>query len=144
MTSVVVRHVGIVVQDLDYSLRFWNEGMGFKVFSHNEESGSHIDNVMGAENVAVTTVKLQDENGMIIELLKFDNNNSNLKWDGTPFTTGITHIALTVDDIDKCCQKLTKFGATFHCKPQCSPDKSVKFLYCRGPENLILEIVSHQ
>lgn len=52
------------------------------------------------KNVKVTTVKIKDKNNQIIELLKFKNYESTRKWQGKIFTTGPTHIALTVKNIE--------------------------------------------
>ena len=53
-----MRHVGLVVADLDNSIEFWSETMGFSVSRQMQESGPHIDAMMGLENVRVTTSKL--------------------------------------------------------------------------------------
>ena len=47
--TTTIRHVGLVVADLEGALKFWCDTMGFVVSRQMEESGPHIDTVMGLE-----------------------------------------------------------------------------------------------
>ena len=142
--TATVRHTGIVVADFDAALHFWCEVLGFVVQRRMEEAGPHINAVMELEDVKVTTAKLADPNGNLVELLKFHSHPDRSEWNGTPVTTGLTHIALTVDDLDGLYETLRGEGVRFHTPPQISPDGLAKFTYCRGPEGLILELVEVQ
>lgn len=136
-----IRHTGLVVADLEAALRFWCDLLGFKVARRMDEAGQHIDAMMGLEGVQVTTVKLAAPDGNLVELLYFHSHPDQPAWIGTPYSTGFTHIALTVDDLDAACQRLAGAGATFSAPPQTSPDGSAKVTYCRGPEGVLLELV---
>jgi len=50
-----IRHVGLVVVDFEQSIKFWCDAMGFVVSRQMEESGPHIDAMMGLKDVRVTT-----------------------------------------------------------------------------------------
>lgn len=139
-----VRHVGIVVSDLDKSKRFWEEVLGFSVYVKLEESGPFIDNVLGLKDVDLTSVKLKADDGCMIELLHFHSHSDKLKWNGTPFSTGITHIALNVDDIDLACEKLLAAGAKIPKKPQTSADGKVKVTYASAPDGVLIELVEER
>ena len=135
-----VRHTGIVVADLDHVLGFWCEVLGFRVDRRMEEFGSDLDAVLGLEGVRVTTVKLAAPNGGLIELLRFHSHPDKPKWSGTAFSTGLTHVALTVDDIEEVCARMDEYG--YEPEPwHRSPDGQVKMTYCRGPEGLLVELV---
>ena len=41
-----IRHTGIVVIDLDESLRFYRDLLGFQIAKQMEESGNYIDNIL--------------------------------------------------------------------------------------------------
>ena len=92
-------------------------------------------------DVKVTTVKLAAPDDKLIELLQFHSHPDRPSWIGTPYSTGLTHIALTVDDLDSVYRKLAGAGVTFFAPPQRSPDGIVKVTYCQGPEDLLLELV---
>ena len=136
-----IRHTGLVVADLDLALRLWCDVLGFQVARRMEESGPHIDAMMGLENVSVTTVKLAAPDGNLVELLHFLSHPDKPTWTGTPHSTGFTHIALTVTDLDELREKLSEFGATFSAPPQYSPDGAVKVTYCRCSDGVLLELV---
>lgn len=136
-----IRHVGLVVADLERALAFWCDLLGFRVAKRMDESGTHIDAMMGLKDVRVTTAKLAAPDGNLIELLHFHSHPDQPAWTGTPHSTGFTHIALTVDDLDAVCKKLAQAGVFFFAPPQRSPDGYAKVTYCRGPEGVLLELV---
>lgn len=136
-----IRHVGLVVADLESSLHFWCDILGFRIERKMEESGPHIDAMMGLQGVRVTTAKLADPDGNLVELLKFHSHPDRPAWSGTPYSTGFTHIALTVDNLDNLLPQLIAVGAKVTSLPQFSPDGKVKVLYIRGLEDILIELV---
>ncbi len=136
-----IRHTGIVVVDLEEALRFWTEVLGFEIKVRMDEAGPHIDAMMGLEDVRVTTAKLKAPDESMVELLQFHSHPDVAAWGGGASSTGLTHIALTVDDIDAVCARVEAFGGSLVAPPQPSPDGNVRVTYCRGPEGLLLEVV---
>ena len=136
-----IRHVGLVVTDIKKSLKFWCETMGFVVSRQMEEAGPHIDAMMGLKNVRVTTAKLSAPDGNLLELLCFHSHPDKGQWEGSPYSTGLTHIALTVSDLDETCRRLKEVGVKFPAEPQASPDGNAKVIYATGPEGILLELV---
>ena len=136
-----IRHTGLVVADLDRALHFWCDVLGFRVERQMYELGPHIDAMMGLKDVRVTTVKMTAPEGGMIELLHFQSHPDLPRWHGKPYSTGFTHIAMTVGDLDDVYIKLSAAGAKFPAPPQYSPDGKVKVIYCKGPEDVLLEFV---
>ena len=136
-----IRHVGIVVSNLEKALIFWRDVLGFRIIRQMEEAGQNIDAMMGLGGVQVTTVKLAGEDGSMVELLKFHSHPDKEKWTGTPFSTGITHIALTVSDMDKAVREMKNAGVRFPADPQLSPDGKVKVIYASAHDGVLLELV---
>lgn len=136
-----IRHTGLVVADLGGALYFWRDLLGFKVEKQMDESGAHIDAMMGLKDVCVTTVKLKAPEGGMIELLHFHSHPDQVKWNGTPYSTGLTHVAMTVSNLDDSYKKLSNAGVIFNAPPQYSPDGAVKVIYCKGHEGVLLELV---
>ena len=68
-----VRHIGISVTDMNKSLKFYKDLLGFKIEREMNESGIHIDSMLSLDNVKVNTVKLSisETNNTLIELLQF-------------------------------------------------------------------------
>jgi catechol 2,3-dioxygenase-like lactoylglutathione lyase family enzyme len=136
-----IRHTGLVVADLERALRFWCDLLGFRVVKRMDESGPHIDAMMALRDVRVTTAKLAAPDGQLIELLHFKSHPDQPSWNGAPNSTGFTHVAMTVKDLDAAYRDLSAAGVIFNAPPQHSPDGYAKVIYCRGPEGVLLELV---
>jgi catechol 2,3-dioxygenase-like lactoylglutathione lyase family enzyme len=136
-----IRHTGLVVANLEAALHFWCDLLGFSIARQMEESGSHIDAMMGLENVRLTTSKLTAPEGGMIELLYFHSHPAAPRWIGTPYSTGFTHLALTVSNMDETYGRLADAGVRFKAAPQYSPDGAVKVIYCEAPDGVLLELV---
>ena len=135
-----VRHTGIVVVDLDASLHFYRDLLGFKITKKMEESGRFIDIILSLPNVSVTTVKMAAPDGSLIELLKYHShprkNNACEICD-----IGLTHMALEVDDLHDLYERLKGEGIVFTAPPQVSPDGYAKVTFCSAPEGSSIELV---
>lgn len=136
-----IRHTGLVVANLQSALHFWCDVLGFRVVKQMDESGPHIDAMMGLKDVRLTTAKLVAPDERMIELLHFKSHPDSPVWEGTPYSTGFTHMALTVANLTASCEKLKREGVVFSAPPQLSPDGAVKVTYGKGPEGVLLELV---
>jgi catechol 2,3-dioxygenase-like lactoylglutathione lyase family enzyme len=135
------RHVGIVVKDLAKTKDFWINLIGFKLHIDAKEISPYIDELLGIANPELRTVKLIDENGFIIELLEFANYPAKDNWEGNLATTGLTHIALTVSNLELLTSKLKENDYKFISEIKNSPNGAVKVVFLTGPEGLMLELV---
>ncbi len=133
--------MGIVVNDLDKTKDFWINTLGFKLHIEAKEESPYIDELLAIRDPRLTTVKLIDSNGFIIELLKFENYEVGNSWSGDLRTTGLTHIALTVDNLNELVDRLKKENYQTLSEIKTSPNKKVKVLFVRGPEGIMLELV---
>lgn len=139
--TITIRHVGLVVADLNQSLKFWCETMGFVVSLKMDEYGPHIDAMMGLKDVKVTTAKLVDPDGNLLELLYFHSHPDKVMCKVKPYSTGLTHIAFTVTNLDETIRRLKLAGGSAPSQPQLSPDGQVRVTYAAAPEGVILELV---
>jgi len=135
-----IRHTGIVVTDLETSLYFYRDLLGFQVARQMEEVGDYIDTILSLKNVKVTTVKLTLSSGPMIELLQYHSHPAEQKTREI-CEIGISHIALTVDDLDSEYERLQEKGVQFNAPPQLSPDGYAKVTFCRAPEGTLIELV---
>ena len=135
-----VRHVGIVVNNMENSLKFYQDLLGFKIVRDMDEHGIYINNMLSLDNVQVRTVKLSAGTGnTLIELLDFKSHDDN---DIRNFyTIGASHVALTVDNLEDLYKHLTKNNVKFNAPPQKSPDGLVKVTFCNDPDGTPIELV---
>jgi len=138
-----LRHVGITVRDLEKSKRFYCDLLGFEIIRQMEEKGSFIDSISGLNDVVVTTVKLKHpdatDNGMI-ELLNYKSHNTDSR---KLFINngGISHFALTVNNIKEIHKKLVNANVDFNCEPLLSEDGGAVVTFCRDFEDNLIEMV---
>ncbi len=124
---------------------FYCNLLGCKVLKTMEESGDVIDNFSGLKGVEVTTTKMELPKGGVIELLKYHSPKGNdvalQNIYKKIIQIGISHYALSVDDLDSLYKNLIEEKASFFYEVQTSPDGNVKIAFCRDPEGNILELV---
>ena len=133
--------MGIVVNDLNKTRDFWINTLGFKLHIEVKEESPYIDELLAIKDPKLTTVKIIDSNGFIIELLKFENYKVESSWSGDLKTTGLTHIALTVNNLDELVDNLRKLNYQTLSEIKTSPNKKVKVVFVSGPEGIMLELV---
>ncbi len=139
---ISVRHVGIVCADLRASLDFY-QLLGFRVSRRIFEHGDHIDHLLGVKGIKVDTVKLTSGDGTMIELLEFrtpwlKQERPRALWD-----IGLSHIALTVPDIEAEHQHLMQQSVRFISAPILSPDGTAKVCFMFDPDNIAIELVEN-
>jgi len=130
-----------VVNDLEKTKNFWINTLGFSPHVTAVEQSPYIDELLSIKDPGLTTVKLIDSNGFIIELLKFENYQVNNSWSGDLKTTGFTHIALTVDNLELLVDNLNKQNYPILSEIKTSPNNKVKVVFVKGPEGIMLELV---
>ena len=135
-----VRHMGIVVSDMEKSLKFYRDLLGLKVKSLVDEEGEFLDNMLARKNVKNKVAKLYAKNGnTLVELI--DSKSHGNKKDRDFFTIGASHFALTVDDLDETYDYLIKNGVKFTASPQLTPDGFAKVTFCEDPDGTLIELV---
>jgi len=135
-----VRHVGIVVSNMEKSLKFYRDLLGLKVKSLVNEEGKFLDNMLAHENVKNKVAKLVTEQGnTLVELI--DSRSYGNKKDRDFFTIGASHFAFTVDDLEKTYDYLVKNGVKFTAPPQQTPDGFAKVTFCEDPDGTPIELV---
>src|SRR5260370_20703674 len=94
-----VGHVGFCVSNLDRSLRFWCEGLGFEVLREFEFYGSSWKRVLEIDDLDLhTRIIRRDE--MMLGLLHFRKPRTLGTRERSPMNQlGFTHLAIWVDDI---------------------------------------------
>ncbi|MGI5423885.1 VOC family protein [Streptomyces sp. CA-179760] len=111
-------HICIIVSDLDRSLPFYQDLLGFKnvVAETNEPGkwfeGSLLDDILGVKNAATRIVVVADDSGAALELQQAANPLSTKTPDKylRYGATGITELAIQVTDIDDLFQRVKAAG----------------------------------
>ena len=115
-------HTMVRVTDVDQSLRFYCDGLGFKEVRRS-------DNEKGRYTLIFLSATGQDD-GAMVELT--------FNWDPEVYTGGrnFGHLAIAVDNIYDTCKHLQGMGITINRPPR---DGSMAFV--RSPDNISVEIL---
>src|SRR3954454_15512549 len=114
---IAADHTGITVFDLERSLAFWREVLGFELSHRAHQKGElaeKITGVPGAE-ILIAVVKAP---GHKIELLEYRAPADRKQADLRPCDIGSAHIALTFDTLDGVLETIAASGWHPAGKPQ--------------------------
>lgn len=145
MIASRIRHTGLVVRDLERSIKFYRDILGFSIYRRcMEKRGDFIDKFVGLKDVVLESAKLSLPQGGLIELLQYHSHpdpDTFKKAENFPSNKiGCQHIALTVEDLATLYQKLIKEGYNCNSEPLLSPEGKTKTLYCHDPDGIIVEL----
>jgi len=139
--------VGMTVKDLNTSVKFYTEVLGFKKISDKEFTGANyekLENVFGL-NIRVARLQLGDEQ---IELTDYlTSGGRSIPEDAKPNDLSFQHMAIVVSDMDKAFALLKKMNVEFvSTAPQTlpktiAPAEGVKAFYFHDPDKHNLELI---
>jgi catechol 2,3-dioxygenase-like lactoylglutathione lyase family enzyme len=142
-SAVRPSHLGLCVSDLDASLRFYCDGLGFTPAGTFELSSSELEGLDGSLEVdgpAALTSQFITLGDLKIELLAFHDPAPH----GAPSTArnqrGLTHLSFLVDDVDVASQRLTHFGGTIVDGTRSKPGIDIVFL--ADPDGVRVELMA--
>lgn len=137
-------HTGITVSDIERSLTFWRDVLGFELSHRAHQTGelaAQITGIAGAE-ILIAVLKAP---GHKIELLEYrapaDRKQGN---DRRPCDLGAVHIALTVDNLDAVLERIATSGWTAAGVPQTlavGPNAGKRVIYVRDPDGTTIEFM---
>src|SRR5438045_8953303 len=134
-------HTGITVSNLERSLAFWRDVLGFELSHrahHTGELASEVTGVPGAE-ISIAVVKGY---GHKIELLEYLAPKDRKHVDLRPCDVGSVHVALTVDDLDAVLEKIAATGWKAGRKPQtltAGPNAGKRVMYVCDSDGTTIE-----
>ena len=136
-----IRHVGIVVQDIQKSINFWRDHFDFSIYLDQIEEGEFIEHLLNIPNVKVRTVKMKGQDNSLIELLYFFEKQDIDQWGGNLTSTGLTHLAVNINNLNEKIKKLQSHGFELINQPRKSENGSVLVAFIKGPEGILIELV---
>lgn len=148
-----IDHINIVVANLERSVRFYTELLGFRLMKEARLEGEWIDRIVGLKGVKGRVAYVVAPAGEPrIELLCYEQPaGADPQENRRANTVGLRHIALQVDDIAAVAAKLRAAGVEFFSEPVRVPagvvrhDQGEKTLvYFLDPDGVILELAQYR
>ena len=106
-------HCGICVVDLERSMRFYRDGLGFEegpLYKVGNEFEASLE--VEGDGEIVLTSQFLSQAGMTIELLHFERPGSVGEPSSNRNRRGLTHLSFEVDDVDAAAARLETFGGS--------------------------------
>lgn len=138
--DVRISHIGLCTSDLEHSLRFYTEALGFVLDRSIDDIGSPYDSLMELPGVRcrVHYVKC---GAVTMELIGYPGIGVTGSAERRPMNQlGFTHMTLLVDDIDAAVERVVKYGGQVH--PETAIDSPFgPMVFCTDPDGTRIELV---
>ena len=139
-----IRHTGIVVENLQIMREFYVL-LGFTLQSQAKEHGPFIEQVTGLKNANLRWIKMNAPDGSLLELLQYEWPAEIRKKIEQPSNhRGVSHIAFTVQDMDRFCDQVVWLGGSLVNSPALTENKQFRVVYCHDVEGNLFEAVEIQ
>lgn len=142
-----VEAIGITVKEMNRSVRFYTEVLGFKKVSDDSYQGDHYEKLEGIFGINIRVVRLQlgDE---YIELTDYlTTGGRSIPEDAKSNDLSFQHIAIVVSDMDKAFRQVRKYNVEYvSTLPQTLPKsipaaEGIKAFYFHDPDDHNLELI---
>ncbi len=142
-----VAHIGLTVSDLNRSVAFYRDVMGFTYLGEMSMGGPESAALFQRPGCSARVGYLQtaDKHASLVELIEFTDQPSATS-EPSLFQTSISELCFTTDDIDAEYQRLLALGVEFLSEPQTFDSTAYGFgksraVYLRDPDRNILELI---
>jgi glyoxylase I family protein len=136
-------HFGICVRDLERSLRFYCEALGFEK-AETHDVGPEFAALMDLDDVAMTSQFIRRD-GTAIELLAFTTPEPIGPAERRPVQQlGLTHLSFRVADVDATAARMVALGGTRVDSSRTTIDfggTPLEFVYCTDPDGTRVELM---
>ena len=142
---VAADHTGITVSNLERSLAFWQDVLGFELSHRTHQTGELAGEITGVPGAEISLAVLKTPGGHKIELLEYHQPpDRKQEGDLRPCDVGSVHVALTVDDLDAVLNAIAESGWKAAGQPQTlqsGPNAGKRVVYVRDPDGTTIEFM---
>jgi catechol 2,3-dioxygenase-like lactoylglutathione lyase family enzyme len=136
-TDHAVHHHGISVADLDRSLAFYRDALGFELVDRYTLSDEGLSAAIGAEPGTTGEFAQLDGRGARIELVEYDAGVA--VESGAVYDTGATHLGIEVADVDAAVEALPADVDTVG-GPR-TTGSGTRICFLRDPDGTLVELL---
>jgi catechol 2,3-dioxygenase-like lactoylglutathione lyase family enzyme len=136
-------HVGVCVADLDRSLAFYRDALGFRELRRLEVAGEAPETLLGLHDVDLEAVFLERD-GVRIELLHYRSPAHRGSGEPRPMNAlGLTHLSLRVDDLVATIEALERAGARIlHATRTWNAELASGAVFALDPDGTRIELIA--
>jgi glyoxylase I family protein len=141
---ITADHTGITVSNLERSLAFWRDVLGFELSHRPHQSGDLASEITGVAGAEISIAVLKGY-GHKIELLEYRApENRKSQFDLRPCDLGHVHVAFTVDNLEAILNIIAASGWKAAGQPQTitvGPNTGKRVVYVRDPDGTTIEFM---
>ena len=140
---IAADHTGFTVANLERSVAFWQDVLGFELSHRTHQTGELASEITGVPGAEISLAVLKGY-GHKIELLEYHAPADRKHVDLRPCDVGSVHVALIVDDLDTLLSMITASGWKAAGKPQTlktGPNAGKRVVYVRDPDGITIEFM---
>jgi catechol 2,3-dioxygenase-like lactoylglutathione lyase family enzyme len=140
---IAADHTGITVSNLERSLAFWRDVLGFELSHCPHQTGELASEITGVTGAEISIAVLKGY-GHKIELLEYLAPAERKRIELRPCDVGSVHVAFTVDNLDAILNTIAASGWKAAGKPQTitvGPNTGKRIVYVRDPDGTTIEFM---
>jgi glyoxylase I family protein len=140
---IATDHTGITVSDLERSLAFWRDVLGFELLHRAHHTGELASEVTGVPEAEIALAVLKGH-GHKIELLEYLAPKDRKRIEFRPCDVGSVHVAFTVKNLDAVLNAIAASGWRTAGQPQTlrsGPNAGKRVIYVRDPDGTTIEFM---
>ena len=137
-------HTGITVSNLERSLAFWRDVLGFELSHRTHQISELASEIIGVPGAEISLAVVKAPGGHKIELLEYLAPADRKHVDVRPCDVGSAHVALLVDDLNAVLNTIAASGWKAAGKPQTltsGPNAGKRVVYVRDPDGTTIEFM---
>jgi lactoylglutathione lyase len=139
-------HMGIQVADLDRSVAFYRDTLGFEVVFQWNPQAEYIRTITGYPDADIhaAVLRLPGESGVFLEILEY-RNITNAPVDTRTGNPGTAHLAFFTDDCDSLYEELVAKGVpsvSAPVTPTMGPNTGGRAVYMIDPDGIRVEFIT--
>ena len=137
-------HTGITVSNLERSLAFWRDMLGFELSHTAHQTGELAEEITGVAGAEIKLAVVKTPSGHKIELLEYLAPTDRKHVDLRPCDVGHVHVALLIDNLDAVLKRIAASGWKAAGKPQTlqtGPNAGKRVVYVRDPDGTTIEFM---
>lgn len=142
LPTMIFDHTGFITPDIEVSVRFWEDVLGFEAQPIGERRKSWIGQFMGVPDAQVRLVHLYGH-GTHIEFIAFDRPND-IPVIARASQGNVAHICLRTDGVEALRERILAGGGSEQGTLVAIDEgiaKGLRGLYMKDPNGILIEIV---
>jgi catechol 2,3-dioxygenase-like lactoylglutathione lyase family enzyme len=137
--TFTVSHIGICVSDLERSLRFYRDGLGFSIGEAHAIGNEFAEALEVPGQVDLTSQFIRIE-GLSIELLHYRSPGSHGHPTQSRNQLGLTHLSFVVADLDAALRRLVECGGEL-LEATRTKQEGIELLFVADPDGVRVELM---